>query len=97
VDGLIEAFYGPIIRAGTLLLRAIRSPGLENCFLESEFSRRFATAKQLLPGKSKRKPFMTIARRIREVSKLSGDFLLRSGKRSNTYVDNIALSPIPYC
>ena len=30
---------------------------------------------------------MSIARRIREVSKLSGDFLLRSGTRSNTYFD----------
>jgi orotate phosphoribosyltransferase len=38
---------------------------------------------------------MTIARRIREVSKLSGDFLLRSGKRSNTYFDKYRFESDP--
>ena len=38
---------------------------------------------------------MTIARRIREVSKLSGDFLLRSGTRSNTYFDKYRFESDP--
>jgi orotate phosphoribosyltransferase len=38
---------------------------------------------------------MSTAKRIREVSKLSGDFLLRSGKRSNTYFDKYRFESNP--
>jgi orotate phosphoribosyltransferase len=38
---------------------------------------------------------MTVPARIRAVSKLSGDFLLRSGKRSNTYFDKYRFESDP--
>ena len=38
---------------------------------------------------------MNLPLRIREVSKLSGDFLLRSGKRSNTYFDKYRFEADP--
>ena len=38
---------------------------------------------------------MNIPKRIREVSKLTGDFLLRSGKRSNIYFDKYRFEADP--
>ena len=34
-----------------------------------------------------------LAKRIKEASYLEGDFILRSGKRSKYYLDNISLRP----